>query len=736
MSTDEFVESAGGGQSTESAAKPVGTIAQLADFLINGYWGGSGHQWASTSISYNLGNLDASEQALALSALNAWHEIANITFVQVSSGANISFNHNGTMTASTSSNWDGAGHMTSATIDISSDWITTDGGAQDGRTGIYSYGYQTYLHEIGHALGLGHQGPYNGSAIYSRDAIYANDTWQYSLMSYFSQPNFDGGSYDYVITPEMADIYAVQLMYGAATTRTGATTYGFHCTAGSIYDFTQYTAFGTPALTIYDSGGTDTLDCTGYSQNQVIDLTPGNWSSIGGFVHNIGIYLTTIIENGYGGSGSDTIIGNSAANTLLGLGGADNLIGGDGNDRLDGGAGNDILTGGLGLDRFTFDGPNFGFDQVQDLFSGQDLIELSRTGFGLSASGSLAAAGVSFVAGTTPTSGNPTILYDANTGNVYWDGDGTGAGAPVAFAHVTMANPGSVPTASVSYGSTAGSSALGVGDFNNDGTDDILWRVDSTGQTSSWLMSNGQIGSTVNYGAMSGWSVLGTGDFNHDGADDIMWQSGSGQTQAWLMSNGQIGSTATYGNSAGWTVIGVGDFNHDGTDDLLWRSTSGQTGAWLMANGQIASTTSYGNTAGWTMVGAGDFNNDGTDDLLWQSSSGQTGAWFMSNGQIGSTIAYGNTAGWTVLGTGHLNGDTTDDILWRSTSGQTAAWFMSNGQVGGTTIYGSTAGWTVLDTGDFNNDGTIDVLWRDSSGQTATWLITSPTLHASDFLVV
>ena len=99
--------------------------------------------------------------------------------------------------------------MSSATVDISADWITTDGGAHDGKTGIDSYGYQTYIHEIGHALGLGHQGPYNGSAVYSTNALYANDTWQYSVMSYFSEPNYNGGSYRYVVTPQMADIYAV-----------------------------------------------------------------------------------------------------------------------------------------------------------------------------------------------------------------------------------------------------------------------------------------------------------------------------------------------------------------------------------------------------------------------------------------------------------------------------------------------------------------------------------------------
>ena len=42
------------------------------------------------------------------------------------------------------------------------------------------------------------------------------------------------------MTPMMADIMAVQKMYGAANTRAGDTVYGFGSTAGSIYDFATY----------------------------------------------------------------------------------------------------------------------------------------------------------------------------------------------------------------------------------------------------------------------------------------------------------------------------------------------------------------------------------------------------------------------------------------------------------------------------------------------------------------
>src|SRR5712671_1868759 len=98
------------------------------------------------------------------------------------------------------------------------------------------------------------------------------------------------------------------------TTRTGDTVYGFHSTAGrAVFDFTINT---NPILSIWDAGGNDTLDASGFGQNQVIDLTPGAYSSIGALTGNVGIAYNCIIENAVGGSGNDFIIGNSAGNSL------------------------------------------------------------------------------------------------------------------------------------------------------------------------------------------------------------------------------------------------------------------------------------------------------------------------------------------------------------------------------------------------------------------------------------
>src|SRR6266542_50105 len=153
----DLATDAAGISTSAGSSKPVASIAQLADYLVNGFWqynNAIAHHWASNTITYNITGLNSAEQFLALSALQAWSEVANVTFVQTSGSANITFTHNGTMQAVTNAAWYSSGAIAYATVNISSDWITTDGGVKDGKTGIDSYGYQTYIHEIGHALGL------------------------------------------------------------------------------------------------------------------------------------------------------------------------------------------------------------------------------------------------------------------------------------------------------------------------------------------------------------------------------------------------------------------------------------------------------------------------------------------------------------------------------------------------------------------------------------------------------
>jgi serralysin len=634
-----------------NAAKPVATITQLANYLTTGFWQYNytiAHHWAATTISYNISGLTSTEQFLAQSALNAWHQVANVSFVQTTGAANITFNHNGSMTAFETDNYSGSGIISSATIDISADWITSDGGAYDGKTGIDSYSYQTYIHEIGHALGLGHQGPYNGSASYATGATYANDTWQYSIMSYFQQSFYAGSSSRYVITPQMADIAAVAAIYGAATTRTGDTVYGFHNTGGSIYDFTAYNQ--APALTIYDSGGSDTLDCSGYTAAQLIDLRPGAFSSVGGLTNNIGIATSTVIETGIGGSGNDTMIANDLGCTLIGNAGSDTLTGGSGNDRLVGGTGVDLLTGGGGTDTFVFvtgdsSAASGQHDRIADFIAGTDRIDLT----GIDAITATAGYDLFRFIGTVPfdgVAGALNYLFDGSRGVTVLEGDTNGdriADFAIDFTGNLVIGPSDLAGISLATTviETSGSTSLTrIGSF-------------------FYLYSGGagpllkQSGAGVAAAQFGGWTPIAAEQIT--GGYEVAWKmAGLDQYTVWI--------TDSSGNYTSFNGVMSGtnptfealetsfhqDLNGDGTTGLaatfieasgLTSLTQFGTTFYLLASGtgpslkQNGADVTVGQFGDWTPIGAE------------QTSSGYEVAWKMAGADqytIWATDSSGN----------------------------------------------------------------------------------------------
>ena len=400
---------------------PAITVSDVADYLTNTYWEATTRlpTIGPSARSPTTSGVSPERAELARAAFQLWSEVANLTFVETSGTALMTLDDT-QAGAFSSSSYGGNGIITSATINVDPTWYGSS-------SAIDSYTLQTFIHEIGHALGLGHAGPYNGSATYGVDNIYANDTWQYTIMSYMAESNFGGATYRFTMTPMMADILAIQNLYGAPTTRTGDTVYGFGSTAGSIYDFSSYAS--APALTIYDSGGIDTLNASGYSQNQVINLAGGSFSNIGGLVGNVGIYTTSVIENAIGGSGADTITGNSVANVLTGGGGNDTLAGLAGDDTLIGGTGNNSMAGGTGNDIYYVDSLS---DVVTESSGeGTDTVYASISGYTLAANVEIGR--VALTSGATLTgnaldntlygnSGNDTLDGGAGTDTVVYSG--------------------------------------------------------------------------------------------------------------------------------------------------------------------------------------------------------------------------------------------------------------------------------------------------------------------------
>lgn len=221
-----------------------------------------------------------------------------------------------------------------------------------------NFTYTTYIHEIGHGLGLEH--PHEGTATLPS----SQDTTDLTLMSY-NQSNIN--TLMDPATMMLYDVATLQYLYGANTTyNSGNTTITPEdfptITGSSIGDLNQYNIGG---YTFWDGGGNDTFDVSGVAvpvgSSFSIDIREGedNYSNLADLQY-IWMAFGANIENARGNdSTADLINGNDMNNVLEGLGqndvifgesGNDTLYGGEGNDWLNGNQGNDNVSGGLGND--------------------------------------------------------------------------------------------------------------------------------------------------------------------------------------------------------------------------------------------------------------------------------------------------------------------------------------------------------------------------------------------------
>lgn len=173
----------------------------------------------------------------------------------------------------------------------------------------------------------------------------------------------------------------------------------------------------------------------------------------------------------------------------------------------------------------------------------------------------------------------------------------------------------------------------GVGDFNGDGRADILVR-DASGTIKNYLgqSTGGFVENSANlFTTVSpDWRVAGIGDFNGDGRDDIMWRHTSGaifdflgSEKGGVVNNGDNSWTAV---ETSWRFVGSGDFDGDGRSDVLWRNDGGAM--WDFLGTASGGVRNNGDNS-WTMtpaslqiVSLADFNGDGRDDILWRDAAG------------------------------------------------------------------------------------------------------------------
>jgi serralysin len=449
------------------------------------------------------------QKAAAVEAITLWDDLIPQTFVNLGdittnewaqNDATILLANTSTGPAQAWAYYPGGTHEYQR---VSSDvWIADPNLNQSNAQFDYGqYGRTTLVHELGHTLGLSHPGNYNFSddndgdgepdpITYAGDAQYFQDSQEYTIMSYFGAWETGGAPIDWRYSggaffdsspqgPMLHDIFAIQSAYGAdPTTRSGATTYGFNSNAGNgMYDFNENPL---PYYALYDAGGQDTIDLSGFKSSQYINLTPGVFSSIGDVtmtqnelgeavhsayltylgvdLYNSGYTSTSLgaislgwladtkaanasaiaLDTGVSGIGTvnyenfaiayntiiENAVGGSARDYLVGNDVSNRLSGNGGDDVLNGLKGNDFLTGGAGRDTFQISETGYN-DHVIDFTTRVDVLDLQAIDANSGAAGNQAFSWInsrefSHTAGELRTYADHGVHYVA--GDVNGDG--------------------------------------------------------------------------------------------------------------------------------------------------------------------------------------------------------------------------------------------------------------------------------------------------------------------------
>lgn len=192
------------------------------------------------------------------------------------------------------------------------------------------------------------------------------------------------------------------------------------------------TIIGNAGANVIDGGGgTDTMRGGGGNDTYVTDggdtIVEAAGQGIDTVRSLVSATLGANLENLFLEGGATLATGNLLANVILGT---------SGGNVLNGRQGSDTLTGGSGLDTFVFDtglSPD-NIDRITDFIAAEDTIRLDRDIFSVLPAGSLAPA--AFASNTTGLAGDSSdrIIYETDTGRLFYDRDGNGAVPGIHFA--------------------------------------------------------------------------------------------------------------------------------------------------------------------------------------------------------------------------------------------------------------------------------------------------------------
>jgi hypothetical protein len=286
--------------------------------------------------------------------------------------------------------------------------------------------------------------------------------------------------------------------------------------------------------------------------------------------------------------------------------------------------------------------------------------------------------------------------------------------------------------------------SVAIGDFNGDGRQDFAV-ANTNSNTVSIRLGNGVggFGGTTEISVGTNPQSLVIGDFNNDGKPDFAVANAGSSTVSIRIGDGSGGfnGTGDINVSGSPRSIAIGDFNSDGNQDLASANFSSDTVSIRMGNGSggFTGTTEVGvggSALNPNALAIGDFNNDGKQDIAVGKFNSGGLAIRLGDGTGGFAGATNiNVGSVAFLAVGDINNDGNQDIIASSNSTGGASICLGNG-LGDFTVPASVFATTPmgLAIGDFNNDGRQDLAGTANFGSVAIRLATcnsAPTIVAT-----
>jgi hypothetical protein len=229
------------------------------------------------------------------------------------------------------------------------------------------------------------------------------------------------------------------------------------------------------------------------------------------------------------------------------------------------------------------------------------------------------------------------------------------------------------------------------GDFDSDEQPDLIFQ-NAEGYLAAWMLDDSRMTSsslfTPSAPSDPGYRVASSGDFNGDGSEDLLFQHENGDLAVWYLkglsqSGGEWLNPLNPGDKL-WRAVASVDLDRDGSIDVLFQHSDGTLAVWFMNGTRLrsASLVQPSQPGGdWRLVGTDDFNSDAKNDLLFQKGDGSLAVWYMDGIRMTSasllTPSSPGIRDWRVASVADRNGDGHPDLLFQNeASGSLAIWHM------------------------------------------------------------